>query len=64
MTTESKPTTTAGTNKRPRKKKPTPEERYLKIQEQAYYLAEKDGFKKDSVEYWLAAEAAEAPAKA
>ena len=58
MTTESKPATTTGTNKRPRKKKLTPEERYLKIQANAYYLAEKDGFNRDSVEYWLAAEAA------
>lgn len=57
MTTESKPTTSAGPNKRPRRKKLTPEKRYLKIQEEAYYLAEKDDFRKDAVEYWLAAEA-------
>jgi hypothetical protein len=35
----------------------TPEERYLKIQDRAYLKAETDGFQKNSVEYWLAAEA-------
>ena len=58
MATKSKPTTTTGTSKRPGKKELTPEERYLKIQADAYYRAEKDAFKKDAVEYWLAAEAA------
>ena len=57
MTTEPKPKTSAGTNRRPRKKKLTAEERYLKVQEEAYYRAEKDGFQQDAVEYWLAAEA-------
>ena len=57
MTTKSRPTTASGANKRPRKKKLTPEERYLKIQAATYYLAEKDAFSKDAVEYWLAAEA-------
>ena len=47
----------AGTNRRPRKKKLTAEDRYLRIQEEAYYRAEKDGFRQDAVEYWLAAEA-------
>ena len=35
----------------------TPEERYLRVQENAYLKAEADGFRRDSVEYWLAAEA-------
>ena len=37
----------------------TPEERYLKVQAAAYYLAENDGFSRDPVEYWTAAEASE-----
>lgn len=56
MTTETKPRTSAGTTRRPRKKKLTPEERYLRIQEAAYCRAEQDGFRQDAVEYWLAAE--------
>ena len=47
----------AGTKRRPRKKKLTAEEQYLKVQEEAYYRAEKDGFRQEAVEYWLAAEA-------
>ncbi len=43
MTTKPAPKKSAGTTRRPRKKKLTAEERYLKIQETAYYLAEKDG---------------------
>lgn len=39
---------------------PTPEERYLRLQESAYYLAESDGFARDPVEYWIEAEAEEA----
>ena len=58
MTKQSKPITATETRKRPRKKTVTPEERYLKLQAEAYYLAEKDGFKKNAVEYWLAAEEA------
>lgn len=57
MTTESAPKTTTGSSKRSRKKKTTEEKRYIKIQAEAYYLAEKDGFKRDAIEYWLAAEA-------
>ena len=57
MTTESKAKATSGAKRQPRKKKATPEERYLEVQAEAYYLAEKDAFKKDAVEYWLAAEA-------
>ncbi|MBM4142374.1 MAG: DUF2934 domain-containing protein [Lentisphaerae bacterium] len=37
-------------------RKLAPEERYRKIQEEAYLRAERDGFQKDPVEYWLAAE--------
>ncbi|MBN1557423.1 MAG: DUF2934 domain-containing protein [Lentisphaerae bacterium] len=29
----------------------------MKIQQEAYYCAEKDGFRKDPVAYWLEAEA-------
>ena len=36
----------------------TGEERYERMQQAAYLLAEKDGFHKDPVEYWLAAESA------
>ena len=50
-------TKTTKKTSRSRKKKLTAEERYLKIQEIAYCLAEKDGFKNDAVDYWLAAEA-------
>jgi len=57
MATTSKPITTTGTPKRPRKKQLTPEARYLDVQKEAYYLAEKDGFRKNSVEYWVEAEA-------
>lgn len=35
---------------------PTPEQRYLMVQEAAYYHAQKAGFEGDSVEHWLAAE--------
>jgi len=34
----------------------TPEQRYRMIQESAYFIAEKAGFKGDNVKYWLAAE--------
>ena len=34
----------------------TPEQRYLMVQEAAYYHAQKAGFTGDSVEHWLAAE--------
>jgi hypothetical protein len=51
---------TTTTKKRSTKRKTTtaltPEERYLKVQECAYLKAEADGFKKNSVEYWLEAE--------
>jgi hypothetical protein len=40
----------------PPKKHTTAERRYQKIQKEAYYRAEKDGFRKNPVEYWLAAE--------
>ena len=43
--------------KKTAKKTPTPEERYKKVEAEAYFLAEKDGFKKDPVDYWVAAEA-------
>jgi len=34
----------------------TPEQRFLVIQEKAYFLAEKDAFRKDPVAYWYEAE--------
>lgn len=57
MTTRPNSKPTAGKDKRRRKGRITPEERYVNLQEEAYRLAEKDGFKKDPVDYWLAAEA-------
>ena len=36
----------------------SPERRYAMVQEAAYLLAEKDGFKADPTTYWVAAEAA------
>ena len=57
MTTKSTPMASEGTGRRPRKKKLTAEERYLRIQETAYCRAEKDGFRQDAVDCWLAAEA-------
>ncbi|MGQ9661617.1 MAG: DUF2934 domain-containing protein [Kiritimatiellia bacterium] len=36
---------------------PSAEERFRQIQEAAYLLAEKDGFRQDPTVYWLAAEA-------
>jgi hypothetical protein len=46
------------TGKKSGKKKQTmtDEERYRMIQESAYYIAEKAGFKGDNVQYWLEAE--------
>ncbi len=43
----------------PRKQKGTvtPEERFRMIQEAAYFLAERDGFRADATAYWLRAEA-------
>ena len=35
----------------------TPEQRYMQVEETAYYLAENDGFRRDPVEYWIEAEA-------
>lgn len=35
---------------------PSPEQRYLMVQEAAYYHAQKAGFNGDSTEHWLAAE--------
>jgi hypothetical protein len=43
--------------KRPAKPRSmSPEEHYCMIQEAAYFLAEKDGFKGDPFEYWVKAE--------
>ncbi|GAB4114968.1 MAG: hypothetical protein Fur0026_00140 [Sideroxydans sp.] len=36
---------------------PSAEERYRMVQDAAYYLAEKDGFKGGAMDYWIAAEA-------
>lgn len=35
----------------------SPEQRYLMVQEAAYYIAEKDGFSGNPAEYWAQAEA-------
>ena len=46
-----------GTRKpRTRKKKENAEERYLAIQRSAYLKAEKNDFRENPVDYWLAAE--------
>ena len=36
---------------------PTPEQRYRMVQDAAYFIAEKNGFKAGSMDYWIAAEA-------
>lgn len=36
---------------------PTAEQRYRMVQDAAYYLAEKNGFKGGAMDYWIAAEA-------
>ena len=36
---------------------PTPEQRYKMVQDAAYFIAEKNGFKAGSMDYWIAAEA-------
>jgi hypothetical protein len=36
---------------------PTPEQRYRMVQDAAYFIAEKNGFVKGSMDYWIAAEA-------
>lgn len=41
----------------PGKQSLTPEERYVRTQELAYHLAERDGFSRNPMHYWLAAEA-------
>ncbi len=35
----------------------SPEERYRMVQDAAYFIAEKNGFQADSMDYWIAAEA-------
>lgn len=35
---------------------PTPEQRYRMVQDAAYFIAEKNGFKAGSMDYWIAAE--------
>jgi len=35
---------------------PTPEQRYRMVQDAAYFIAEKNGFVKGSMDYWIAAE--------
>lgn len=57
MTNGMKPRRRAAARGKARPKMLAPEERYRRIQEQAYLRAEKDGFRKDPVEYWLEAEA-------
>ncbi len=53
--TASKPNTPAKPAK-PAKKGLSAEERYMRMQQTAYFLAERDGFQRDPIEYWLAAE--------
>lgn len=49
---------TAGTGTAPRKNTaPSAEQRYRMVQDAAYYLAEKNGFKGGALDYWIAAEA-------
>lgn len=36
---------------------PSAEQRYRMVQDAAYYLAEKNGFKGGAMDYWIAAEA-------
>jgi hypothetical protein len=36
---------------------PSPEQRYRMVQDAAYFIAEKNGFKAGSMDYWIAAEA-------
>lgn len=55
MTRIPKPTATTRTQ-RHSKRHVKPEQRHLWIREAAYYRAESDDFRKDAVEYWLAAE--------
>jgi hypothetical protein len=47
---------TAAPASRKRKTTITPEQRFVLIQEAAYYIAEKDGFGGDPCLYWLQAE--------
>lgn len=56
--TSTKPKAARAPRRTVRKKTMTPEERYMKVQEEAYLRAERDGFKANPVDYWLAAEAA------
>jgi hypothetical protein len=35
---------------------PSPEQRYRMVQDAAYFIAEKNGFKAGSMDYWIAAE--------
>lgn len=57
MTTELKRVRARGTDKPSGKKLTKIEKRYLRIQKEAYYLAQKDSFKRDPIVYWLEAEA-------
>jgi hypothetical protein len=58
MTANPKAKATARAGKRSsRKISLSAQDRYLRIQEEAYCLAEEDGFRQDPAEYWLAAEA-------
>lgn len=56
------PAKKAATKKAPAKKAPakkgllTPEERYQRVQTEAYYIAELHGFGGDDLRYWLLAE--------
>jgi hypothetical protein len=36
--------------------KPTPEERYRMVETAAYFIAERSGFRGDSIAHWTAAE--------
>jgi len=55
-TAASKKVATKRTVAAPKTPSVSPEQRYNMIQEAAYHLAERDGFRGDPTGYWLAAE--------
>lgn len=57
MTTPAAKAATPVAKAAPRKVAPSAGERYRMVQDAAYYLAEKNGFKGGAMDYWIAAEA-------
>lgn len=55
--TSAKSTSKPKATKKSSKLAVTPEQRYLMVQEAAYYIAEKDGFAGNPSDYWAQAEA-------